>query len=413
MRCEADALVPLDTAASGAGACMWYMQGSPPVTFTPGNVDFDLFDSWLSRAYPVAQVVSSRVLVTAAAAPPFSCGDINAQIAAIRVLDVASGEDSRTHYYGMVSDGGFFMRGCAAGIPFGPAPATAASGPTGAGTWGWDLDGSYGDWYGGMKLGHTFGRFHPGFCGETHDDLTNYPYDNGQLGGSDASFAGFDVGDPANGVPMAPLPGTVWRDVMTYCHDQWLSAYTYLGVRRRLIDEGSSMSSASGNRGSERRATNRTAGRPDERFPRAPTPFARPSAEQREILVSVVATVNVTRDEGKIRYVNPLPGALLSGIEPESPVLLRVKSEKDQTLHSYPVLVNIYTELAPEEDREGLVDAVIAVDPASADDRARGRRKGRGLRARRRSIPKCAGRATLVFPRERAWHSARAGQGVG
>ena len=73
--------------------------------------------------------------------------------------------------------------------------------------------------------------------------------------------------------------------------------------------------------------------------------------------------MNVTRDEGKIRYVNPLPGALLSGIEPESPVLLRVKSEKDQTLHSYPVLVNIYTELAPEEDREGLVDAVIAVSP--------------------------------------------------
>jgi hypothetical protein len=216
---------------------MRYTQGNPPVTYIPRNLDFDLLDSWLGRAYPVAQVVSSRVLVTATTAPPFSCGDINAQIAAIRALDVAAGEDPRTHYYGMVSDGGFFMRGCAAGIPSGPAPATVASGPTGAGTWGWDFDGSYGDWYGGHELGHTFGRFHPGFCGESQDDLANYPYDNGQLGGSDASFAGFDVGDPANGVPMTALPGTVWRDVMTYCSNQWLSAYTYLGVRRRLIAE--------------------------------------------------------------------------------------------------------------------------------------------------------------------------------
>jgi hypothetical protein len=123
------------------------------------------------------------------------------------------------------------------------------------------------------------------------------------------------------------------------------------------------MRGASGNRGSDRRATNRTAGRPDERFPRAPTPFAKSSPEQKEILVSVVATVNVTRGEGKIRYVNPIPGGRLSGIEPQSTVLLRVKSEKGQALHDYPVLVNIYTELEPEEDREGLVDAVIAVSP--------------------------------------------------
>lgn len=216
---------------------MRYTQGSPPVTFIPSNLDFQLLESWLGRAYPVAQVVSSRVLVTATATPPFLCDDINAQVAAIRALDVAGGEDSRTHYYGLVSDGGFFMRGCTAGIPPGPAPETVASGPTGSGTWGWDFDGSYGDWYGGHEIGHTFGRLHPGFCGETQDDLTNYPYDNGQLGGSAASFAGFDVGDPVNGLPMAALPGTVWRDVMTYCNNQWLSAYTYLAVRRRLIAE--------------------------------------------------------------------------------------------------------------------------------------------------------------------------------
>jgi hypothetical protein len=216
---------------------MRYAQGSPPVTHIPSNLDFDLLVSWLGRAYPAGQVVSSRVLVTANAAPPFSCGDINAQIAAIRALDVAGGEDERTHYYGLVSDGGFFMRGCAAGIPSTPAPETVASGPTGPADWGWDFDGSYGDWYAGHELGHTFGRLHPGFCGETQDDLNNYPYDNGQLGGSDASYAGFDVGDPANGLPMVALQETQWHDVMTYCNFQWLSAYTYQAVRLRLLAE--------------------------------------------------------------------------------------------------------------------------------------------------------------------------------
>jgi hypothetical protein len=214
-----------------------YAQGSPPITFIPSDLDFDLLISWLGRAYPVGQVVSSRVLVTSSTAPPFSCNDTNAQVAAIRALDVAGGEDPRTHYYGLVSDGGFFMRGCTAGIPPTPAPETVASGPTGSATWGWDFDGSYGDWYGGHELGHTFGRLHPGFCGETADDLNNYPYDNGQLGGSDMSFAGFDVGDPANALPMVALPGTQWHDVMTYCSFQWLSAYTYQAVRSRLLAE--------------------------------------------------------------------------------------------------------------------------------------------------------------------------------
>jgi hypothetical protein len=114
-----------------------------------------------------------------------------------------------------------------------------------------------------------------------------------------------------------------------------------------------------------RRVGDRAAGRPDERFARAPIPFAKPEAEDKEILVSVVATANVTRNEGKIRFVNPIPGGRPSGIEPKSQVLLQVKSETGQALHKYPVLVNIFTDLAPEADREGLVDAVIPVNPAA------------------------------------------------
>lgn len=129
------------------------------------------------------------------------------------------------------------------------------------------------------------------------------------------------------------------------------------------------MLGVSPNPGSDRRAADRAAGRPDERFPRPPTPSlapsAKPEAEQKEILVSVVATVNVTRNEGKIRFVNPIPSGRPSGIESESTVELRVKSEAEKVLHEYPVLVNIFTELAPEADREGLVDAVIPVSPTT------------------------------------------------
>jgi len=218
---------------------MRYQQGSPPVAFVPSSLDFALLVSWLGRAYPVGQVISSQTVIDATASPPFGCGDINAQVAAIRALDMSAGGDPRTHYYGIVSDGGFFMRGCAAGIPATADPSTVASGPTGPATWGWDFDGSYGDWYGGHELGHTFGRKHPGFCGETQDDLQNYPFANGQLADSADSFVGFDVGDPAQGLPMTALPGQSWHDVMTYCNYEWLSPYTYRGILNRLIAEGS------------------------------------------------------------------------------------------------------------------------------------------------------------------------------
>src|SRR5829696_4658026 len=85
---------------------MRYQQGTPPVTHTPSQLDFELVNSWLRRAYPVGQVTSSQAIVDANAAPPFVCGDINAQVAAIRALDVSGGAaDRRTHYYGLVSDG--------------------------------------------------------------------------------------------------------------------------------------------------------------------------------------------------------------------------------------------------------------------------------------------------------------------
>ncbi|MEU2032602.1 hypothetical protein [Nocardia amamiensis] len=332
-----------------------YQQGTPPVLHTPSNLDYSLLISWLGRVYPVSQVVSSQTVVTATATPPFVCGDINAQIAAIRVLDVDAGTDARTHYYGLVSDGGFFMRGCTAGIPGSPDPTVVASGPTGPAAWGWDFDGSYGDWYGGHELGHTFGRLHPGFCGETQDDLDNYPFPAGQLSTTDAGFAGFDVGDPINNLPLVALPGTQWTDVMTYCDRQWMSVYTYEAIRRRLQGEDALPAGTGG--------AAPGAGRPDERFGRRGVTAPRAGVAREESTVSVVANVNLTRGRGRIAFVNPVPNTSPTPPAFESPVVLRLAAADGRTLAEHPVAVKLNSELSPDDDRVGLVDGVVTVGP--------------------------------------------------
>lgn len=308
-----------------------YTTGSPPVTHAASANDVAHLRSWLRRAFPVRDVVFGSVTVDATAASPFSSGQANAQVAAIRALDMASGGDQRTHYYGLVSDGGFFMRGSAAGIPNTPDPATVASGPTGSNTWGWDNDGSYGDWYGGHELGHTVGRFHPGFCGESHDD-PSYPFASGQLANADGAFVGVDVGDATLGIVPAALPGTGWHDVMTYCATQWLSSYTYEGVRDRLVAEA------------------------------ALFPGAVPAgAVVGDPLVHVSGVVNLTKRSATIEYVTPLPGPAAPSAEPdETPVEIRtVVSDGDQ--RSYPIELKPDLCRLPDEDETALVDAIIDV----------------------------------------------------
>jgi hypothetical protein len=332
-----------------------YPFGAPPQTRTPTALDFGLTISWLQRAYPVAQVLASQAIVPANAAAPFGCGDINAQLAALRALDMSAGADGRIHYYGIVSDSGFFMRGCA-GVPSSPDPSAVGSGPTGPATWGWDFDGSYGDWYAGHELGHTFGRKHPGFCGESHDD-PSYPFVAGQLANADDAYVGFDVGDAAFGLPMTALPGTDWHDVMTYCSTQWLSSYTYAGIRQRLVAED-----ALGPGGG--------AGRPDERFP--------PGSEQRgapvrRTLVTIIADVNMRRGTGRIAYVLPVAHGKPTTPEPGSPVAIRTRGSDRRTLDEVRVPVKPFADAAtplagdrPEDTGHALCDPIIAVHPDAA-----------------------------------------------
>jgi hypothetical protein len=130
-----------------------------------------------------------------------------------------------------------------------------SSGPAGSGTWGWDTDGSYADWYAGHEIGHTLNRSHPykgsqedtGVCGQGTDDGaldTGYPYLDGRLSSIPATNWGFDVGDGAFNIPIQLYPGALWFDVMTYCGHLWLSDYTYDGMYSYMVAHPSSFVSA-------------------------------------------------------------------------------------------------------------------------------------------------------------------------
>jgi hypothetical protein len=342
-----------------------YKTTSPAGTHIASATDLALINSWLKRAYPVAEVISSVSTVDANFGPPFDrenpvthesndCNDANAQVSAIRNLDISGNADKRTHYYGLVADSGGFMRGCANAIPAGANPAAVASGPCGPGDFGWDTDGSYGDWYTGHELGHTFGRKHIGACGETPDDPA-YPFPKGQLSKADGAFVGLDVGDAALNLPMVALPGTMWHDVMTYCQRQWLSSYTYEAIRKRLLKED-----ALG------------AGPVPVEEDEGPAPAEILAADELEVrmdagqFINMVATVNLTRATGKIKYVNPITTALVSKEDPESPVLIRLRSPTGQVLHEYHAAVKLNTCEEPEKDRKGIVDVALPRDPTAA-----------------------------------------------
>jgi hypothetical protein len=326
-----------------------YTTGNPPVQFAATDNDLEHLESWLTRAYPVAEVEFSSLTVNATAAWPFDAPQANAQLAALRALDVAGGRDPGTHYYGIVSDGGGFMRGRASAIPGTADPSAVASGPTGSFSFPWDTDGSYGDWYGGHELAHTFGRFHPGFCSGNSADDPNFPFANGQLSNADGRFTGVDVGDADLAIQPAALPGATWHDVMTYCDFQWPSSYTYVGIRDRLQaeavlfpddDDDDDDDDGSG------------AGIPG-------------GGAMNGIPVHLSAVVNLTNRSAQIAYVTPLPGPFPQVSAPvDERLALRVRMA-DGSVRLQPVIFKPDVCGLPDDDDTGLVDTVASIDPTA------------------------------------------------
>src|SRR5262249_8119671 len=128
----------------------------------------------------------------------------------------------------------------------GPTGNPAGPGPVPVNVTG-DADASFGDWYGGHELGHTFGRPHPGFCNGNSANDPAFPYPHGQISGNDRAATGLDVGDAGNSIATTVLPGANRFDIMTYCNQpQWPSAYSYQAIRARLNVEDTAFPSAPG-----------------------------------------------------------------------------------------------------------------------------------------------------------------------
>lgn len=159
----------------------------------------------------------------------------------MNAMRIEEGIPSNIFMYGMIADppGDLFPRGQA-------FDSNVSSGPAGPGTWGWDFDGSYADWYAGHEIGHTLGRAHPDpnsddpdtagveGCGHSRSD-PNYPYINALI--SNGPIEGFDVGDPGLNPLLVPAvyPALFWYDMMSYCNNQWLSDYTYEAMYQYML----------------------------------------------------------------------------------------------------------------------------------------------------------------------------------
>ena len=237
----------------------------------------------------------------------------------------------------MLANGGF-MRGCS------PIGGYVSSGPTGPSSLfpGGDSTQTFGDWYGGHEIGHSFGRAHPGFinsagvavgyCGAAGPD-TLYPYPNAQISDNQDDLVGLDVGDTTNGIPLAVLDGVSHFDVMSYCAlPQWMSDYTYEAI----------LSGPSGLVAED---------------PSGNGPARSVLVEGR--YVSIIASLNLTKKTGKFEFVQTVGAALRVSAPSTTKALLEYVDAAGRPLGRYEVNANFVADADPGEDVTALINSQI------------------------------------------------------
>lgn len=329
----------------------------PPRSFEPTTVDSANLRSWIERAYPISGLEFSYRAVDIDPATARDCVKVNQVLSVLRAEEV--GKDRvhpMTHYYAMVSHGGFFMRGCPAGGMW-PDHKSVAAGPTGPHAGGrkapknsaWDHDGSWGDWYGGHELGHTLGRAHVKH--PLHDDPEDvydgsYPFDGAALGDPRkprGDFVGFDAGDGSPRNKRTVLPGTRWHDVMSYGPRLWVSAHNRAAIASRLREENASAI--------------------------APAPVAsvhgEPWAVDSSVTV-VVGAVNLTDGTGSISHLTRAERVTKDAVPAAGRVALRVIGADKRVLGTHRVPVREFRDLPPGRGRLGLISTTIPYDSTTS-----------------------------------------------
>jgi hypothetical protein len=290
------------------------------ITYTAGITDYQAIASWLRAVYPTSQVNLITQTLTISGGLP-TASQMNIHLATQYTLDAGNTDQcANTRYYGLVDDGGGFMRGRSAGIP-----ACIASGPTGDHDWDWDFDGSYGDWYTGHELGHAFGRYHAEFCGARGG--IPYPYPNGQIGGPAADpdkFYGFNI------ETLDVYTPTLWKDFMSYCDNQWVSDFTYEGLQDRFVTEA-----ARTNANSE---------------------ITYPSADG---YLLVLGEMNLTLNSHELGTLYRLPKLTPSERPDDSEFEIRLLDASDGIIARYPFTPKEDTEPQPGEDLWSMIYEIV------------------------------------------------------
>jgi len=189
----------------------------------PGMYHFDYIESWLRAAYPISELDATYEgkLLASNWITQGTCSEINSVLVDLWTRD---GSPPNIIYFAISS-----------GVPYGCASRPGNWG-TGAADWGdrgWDFDGSMADWYAGHEIGHTRDMGHVcnvlgPWCGQVPAPACE-PYigDNGSISPTDTGPSvqyGFNTGTVAGTVEVYPW---WWKDVMTYCDNEWTSGYTY------------------------------------------------------------------------------------------------------------------------------------------------------------------------------------------
>jgi hypothetical protein len=128
-------------------------------------------------------------------------------------------EGSSRHYYGVVKVA--YSSGVA-GMGYIGLPTAM----------GWDYLPT-GDGVIAHELGHNFNRLHAP-CGGPAGPDPNYPYAGGAIG-----VYGYDVAG-------ASLKASTMPDLMTYCHPEWISDYTFRGALDFIVTHPTSPTTISG-----------------------------------------------------------------------------------------------------------------------------------------------------------------------